>query len=267
VRPDGDPEPDDYGLPPVDVVVPDDARELDRDVIAYRREERQRRRRERIRRLTRPFTRYGIVIPIIAGALLVALASGVLMTVFGPRPTPRPSTPMLAPHPTAAPGRVGGHLPDARVALIGRERVPIPLRDLRPGVILIAPPECRCEALVAELAARTQEFELRFWLTADRRADKSKPEEAVRRLRQLAGAAHHGTAVLVEDTGNVLSGTYAPPAASPGPAAAASGSAGASAAPAAAPTAVLVAPDGVVAGVLHSPQPGADLTDKIKALA
>ncbi|GLZ16096.1 hypothetical protein Acsp04_63310 [Actinomadura sp. NBRC 104425] len=267
MRPDGDPEPDDYGLPPVDVVVPDDARELDRDVIAYHREERQRRRRERIRRLTRPFTRYGLVVPIIAGALLVALASGVLMTVFGPRPAPRPSTPMLAPHPTAAVGRIGGYLPDAKVALIGRERVQIPLRDLRPGVILIAPPECRCEALVAELAARTQEFELRFWLTVDRRADKSRPEEAVRRLRQLAGAAHHGTAVLLEDTGNVLAGTYAPPVASASPTATASGAAPASAAPSAVPTAVFVAPDGVVSAVLYSPQPGADLTEKIKALA
>ncbi|MEU6036334.1 hypothetical protein ABZ801_13075 [Actinomadura sp. NPDC047616] len=267
MRPDGDPEPDDYGLPPVDVVVPDDARELDRDVIAYRREERQRRRRERIRRLTRPFTRYGIAIPIIAGALLVALASGVLMTAFGPRPTPRPSTPMLAPHPTAAPGRIGGYLPDAQVALIGRERARIPLRDLRPGVIVIVPPECRCEALVAELAARTQEFELRFWITADRRADKAKPDEAVRRLRQLAGAAHHGTAVLVDDTGNVLAGTYAPPVASASPTATASGAARPSGAPATAPTAVLVAPDGVVTEVLHAPQPGPDLTNKIKALS
>ncbi|WP_262402492.1 hypothetical protein [Actinomadura sp. CNU-125] len=40
MRSDGDPDPDDYGLPRVDIVVPDDARELDRDVVAYRREER-----------------------------------------------------------------------------------------------------------------------------------------------------------------------------------------------------------------------------------
>ena len=36
----GEPERDDSGLPPVDIVVPDDARELERDVQAYRREQR-----------------------------------------------------------------------------------------------------------------------------------------------------------------------------------------------------------------------------------
>ena len=34
----GDQGRDDYGLPPVDIEVPDDARELARDVQAYRRE-------------------------------------------------------------------------------------------------------------------------------------------------------------------------------------------------------------------------------------
>ncbi|GLW65385.1 hypothetical protein Arub01_36290 [Actinomadura rubrobrunea] len=268
MRPDGDPEPDDYGLPPVDVVVPDDARELDRDVIAYRREERQRRRRERMRRLARPFTRYGPAIPIIALALLIALVSGVLMTAFGPRPAPRPSIPMLAPHPTASPGRIGGFLPDARVSLIGRERVSVPLRDLRPGVIAVVPPNCGCERLVAELAARTQEFELRFWLVTDRRGDKTDPEEAIRRLRALAGAAHHGTALLVDDPDNVLADTYAPPVPSTSPGASPTASPhGTQAAPRAVPTAILVAPDGVVTDVLHEPRPGPELTEKIKSLA
>lgn len=109
MRPDGgDPEPDDYGLPRIDVVVPDDARELERDVVAYRREERRRRRRERTRRLARPFTRFGVAIPIIAGALLVALLSGVLMTAFGPRPAPRPTGAQLAPRPPRAPARSAG---------------------------------------------------------------------------------------------------------------------------------------------------------------
>ncbi|HEY8479887.1 MAG TPA: hypothetical protein VIL71_08675, partial [Spirillospora sp.] len=92
MRPDGDDqEPDDYGLPRVDVVVPDDARELERDVLAYRREQRRQRRRRRIRRLTRPLTRFGIAVPIIAVALLMALLSGILMTAFGPKPAPRPT--------------------------------------------------------------------------------------------------------------------------------------------------------------------------------
>src|ERR1700733_12266153 len=51
VSPGGGPDRDDAGLPPVDVEIPDDARELDRDVQAYRREQRAERRRRRSRRL------------------------------------------------------------------------------------------------------------------------------------------------------------------------------------------------------------------------
>ena len=46
---------DDGNLPPVNIVIPDDARELDRDVLAYRRELRAKRRRQRLLRLFRPF--------------------------------------------------------------------------------------------------------------------------------------------------------------------------------------------------------------------
>ncbi|MFD0540170.1 hypothetical protein ACFQY7_46675 [Actinomadura luteofluorescens] len=134
MRPDGgDPEPDDYGLPRVDVVVPDDARELERDVAAYHRERRRRRRRARARRLYRPLTRFGVAVPIIAGALLVALLSGVLMTAFGPRPAPRPTTAQLAPRPTASPGRVGGLLPDRRVDLVTAAAPPSPCGTCAPA--------------------------------------------------------------------------------------------------------------------------------------
>ncbi len=60
-------------------------------------------------------TRFGVAIPIIAGALLVALLSGVLMTAFGPRPVPRPTGAQLAPRPSASPGKIGGLLPDEQV--------------------------------------------------------------------------------------------------------------------------------------------------------
>ena len=41
--------------PPLDIQIPDDARELDRDVLAYHRELRAQRRRKRLRRLAGPF--------------------------------------------------------------------------------------------------------------------------------------------------------------------------------------------------------------------
>jgi hypothetical protein len=229
-------------------VVPDDARELDRDVVAYHREERRRRRRDRTRRLLSPVTRFGVAIPIIAGALIIALVSGALMTVFGPRPAPRPTAGLLAPNPSAAPGQIGGVLPAGEVALEGSERKPISVRDLRPGVIGIVPPSCACERIVAELATRTREFELNFWLAADRRGDATPAAEVRRDLRSLAGAAHGGTPQLLQDGQGILSGTYGGPQGARGL------------------TAVLVQPDGVVTHVLRSPQPGADLTAKVKSL-
>jgi hypothetical protein len=245
VRPDGDPEPDDYGLPRVDVVVPDDARELDRDVLAYHREERRKRRRARTRSL---LGGYGLAIPIITGALLVALISGGLMTVFGPRPAPRPTAALLAPHPSAAPGRVGGYLPDGEVAEIGKERRAKALRELRPGVIGIVPPGCACESTVAALAGPTTQFQLNFWLAADRRKGAAPPAETLRDLKALAGTAHTGTPTVIDDDQGLLARTYGT----------ATGSGGL--------TAVLVQPDGVVADVIRSPRPGQELTEKIKAL-
>ncbi len=78
----GDPGRDDFGLPPVDIEIPDDARELDRDVQAYRRELRAERRRLRARRLRGPLTRDGMVLPLLASCLVLALISGTLLTLF-----------------------------------------------------------------------------------------------------------------------------------------------------------------------------------------
>ncbi|TDD64619.1 hypothetical protein E1293_41325 [Actinomadura darangshiensis] len=254
MRPDGgDPEPDDYGLPHVDVVVPDDARELERDVVAYRREERRRRRRVRTHRLFRPVTRFGVAIPIIAGALLIALLSGVLMTAFGPRPTPRPTGVQLAPRPSASPGKVGGLLPDGQVDKMTGDRTPVKTRDLRPGVIGIVPPAYRCETVVADLAGRTQEYKLNFWLVADPRPGGGRKPASLKDLKACAGTAHNGTPQVLEDRGGVLAGAYAPAPGTPGPTGTGL-------------TAVFVAPDGVVTEVVRAPRPGPELAGKVEAL-
>src|ERR1700756_1759515 len=105
----GDPERDDYGLPPVDIEVPDDARELARDVQAYHRELRSGRRRHLARRLYGPLPRDGMVRPLLAGCLALTLVAATLLTVFtareptaGLRPQ-RPATGTGSPSP-ALPG-------------------------------------------------------------------------------------------------------------------------------------------------------------------
>jgi hypothetical protein len=76
--------------PPLDVQIPDDARELDRDVIAYHRELRARRRRRRLRRLTAPFSGPGTVMPLLASILAVCLVAGAMLSVatFSPAKGP-----------------------------------------------------------------------------------------------------------------------------------------------------------------------------------
>ena len=76
--------------PPLDIQIPDDARELDRDVLAYHRELRARRRRSRLRRLASPFAGEGTIMPLLASILAVCLVAGAMLSVatFSPQMAP-----------------------------------------------------------------------------------------------------------------------------------------------------------------------------------
>lgn len=230
----GDFDQDDYGLPRVDVVVPDDARELDRDLLAYRREQRRSRRLAAWRRAARPFTRHGVAVPVIAAALIVALVSGILITVLGPRSSPRVSHGRIADSPSAGPGAAGGPLPSGTV-FIGDE--PVPLADLGPGVIAIVPAACRCDSTVTELARQTLSARLKFTLTADRRESAESAEQALKELRRLQKRADKGVIEVADDRDGVLADGYA-----------ASGL-----------TTLLVRPDGIVNEIHRDLRPGTDL--------
>jgi hypothetical protein len=73
--------------PPLDIQIPDDARELDRDVLAYHRELRAQRRRNRLRRLTGPLAGQGTVMPLLASILAVCLVAGAMLSVATFSPT------------------------------------------------------------------------------------------------------------------------------------------------------------------------------------
>lgn len=81
--------------PPLDVQIPDDARELDRDVLAYHRELRAKRRRSRLRRLAGPFAGRGTIMPLLASILAVCLVAGAMLSVatFGPATAPAVKNP------------------------------------------------------------------------------------------------------------------------------------------------------------------------------
>jgi hypothetical protein len=167
----GEPERDDTGLPPVDIKIPDDARELDRDVQAYYREQRAERRRLRHHRLHGRFTRDGIVLPLLACCLILALITGTLLTVFTAtsdqnltRPpgygtgTSRPSAGISTPA-SSAPAALppspvvmqGQPLPSGTLRLAGSNKQ-IPLRSLRQSMLVLVPTGCGCSAAVSWLA-------------------------------------------------------------------------------------------------------------------
>jgi len=146
-------------------VVPDDARELARDVEAWRREERWRRRRERVERLAFPIprrwrsnragrrarSRAGATVPVIAlmvVAVALFAATATLVTSRGVAPT-RPPVPLKLAAPTAPAGAAGGLLPDATLTT---DTGATSARDLRPGVVGVVTPGCKCQAAVGELA-------------------------------------------------------------------------------------------------------------------
>ena len=84
--------------PPLDIQIPDDARELERDVLAYHRELRAVRRSRRLRMLARPFAGQGTMMPLLASILAVCLVAGAMLSVatFGPATAPETHT-----HPSA----------------------------------------------------------------------------------------------------------------------------------------------------------------------
>ena len=84
--------------PPLDIQIPDDARELDRDVLAYHRDVRAQRRRKRLRRLAgpfAPFAAHGNFMPLLASILAVCLVAGAMLSVatFSPATSPAERTP------------------------------------------------------------------------------------------------------------------------------------------------------------------------------
>ena len=80
---------------PLDIQIPDDARELDRDVLAYHRELRAKRRRNRLRRLAGPFAGRGTIMPLLASILAVCLVAGAMLSVatFSPASARRSDDP------------------------------------------------------------------------------------------------------------------------------------------------------------------------------
>jgi hypothetical protein len=151
VSPGSDPERDDTGLPPVDIEIPDDARELDRDVQAYHREQRALRRNRRSRRMHGLLSRDSMVVPLLICCLVFALISGTLLTLFTAtsidQGVPGQGAAGSLPAPVMTPGP---RLASDPVVVSGSRH---PLGSLGPAVLLVIPAKCSCAAQAAEIAS------------------------------------------------------------------------------------------------------------------
>jgi hypothetical protein len=150
---------DDSGLPPINIEIPDDARELARDVLAYHREQRAKRRRERLLRMLGPlarlgFIRHGTIFPVIATCVAMSMLAGAMLSVVTISPASAP-TMDKSPLATAGADSSPTPLPQDAVQLDGKL---VGVRTLTRSVLVLIPAACAvppgtaCGATLTELA-------------------------------------------------------------------------------------------------------------------
>jgi hypothetical protein len=243
----GDPERDDYPLPPVDIEIPDDARELERDVQDYHRELRAQRRHRLARRLGGSITRDGMVLPLLASCLALTLLAGTLLTMFTARrvvppatqTTSEPQTATATPTPTV--GQPGAPLPAATVIV---DSAATPLRWLKPAVLVLVPVGCRCARLARQLATQASAAKVSIYfaaVTARSAAQARAVAQQARANRSIRKRAH-----LLTDKQGALATAYQPQPREL--------------------TAILVYPDGSVSRIYRASEPAGQLGPQIKQL-
>jgi hypothetical protein len=200
-----EPERDDGSLPPVNIVIPDDARELDRDVLAYRREMRALRRRQRRRRVLRPFNGPGggpaAIVPLIALCLAIALVGGSLLAVLttGPVEQDATLTPSATPRATGTTVALTT-LPAGSVQIDGKTSEPV--RSLVSSAIALVPDDCGCGQSLIRLAGQARAAGARVYFVGS----------GVPSAQLLAETAEYGDddAVAADDADGVLTDAYHP---------------------------------------------------------
>jgi hypothetical protein len=209
------PERDDFGLPPVDIEIPDDARELDEDVHSYHRELRALRRKRRSDRLRRPLTRpghwpgrEGITVPLLACCLMLALITSTLLVMFAADQTGVPQSAgtghAAVSHPAAAPrratGKVGQPLPSALVIVGGSFESLRAVTADRPSMLALVPQGCGCAAAVRQLGAAADSAHVHLYLVGT--------PATMTQLVPLAAQAGQSTGQVADDTARVLATVY-----------------------------------------------------------
>ena len=133
----------DGSLPP-EWTAPDDARALEGDLRAWRREQAAAARRQRFAAAAGRRWRW-------------RGSSGLVIALVAPIGLPTTSEARPLASPTRSPGSIGGLLPSVTVRVGAKERA---ARELRPAVLAMLPQPCRCTLAVRELSAVVGQFAL-----------------------------------------------------------------------------------------------------------
>jgi hypothetical protein len=224
---------DDGSLPPANIEIPDDARELARDVLAYHRELRAKRRRERMRRVLRPlarvgFFRHGSIFPLIAACVALSLIVGTTLSVMTARPVSSPTADVTPPGPA--------RLPQDTVKVDGRF---VSVGSLADSVLVLIPLSCGCGAVLSGIAKQAASARVTiYFVYAARNA------EGAAQMATLTADYGDRVAQTVYDVNELLFVDYPAPSS---------------------PVALVVARDGTV-GVHRAFPPGFDLSPALRSL-
>lgn len=191
----------DDGLPQVDVEIPDDLSELDREVHAYHRERRKERRQELFRHFVPGYRRlgpYGVLAPVVAAALIVTAVLGSVLSFLGPRPS-QTDRAAGAPHDQGAARRqqpgVGQRLPKTGVSVDGS---PTSLARIHSAAVVAVPTNCGCKRTIDALTSTARSNHVSVYL--------SGPAKQVQKLAAREGRYPH----VVNGAGPTLTSRYRP---------------------------------------------------------
>lgn len=200
---------DDGNLPPVNIVIPDDARELDRDVLAYHREQRARRRRQRLMRLFGPFSRrdhggHAAILPLIATCVALSMLAGAMLSVITMGPASAPTV-SQSPGASYRPGQAidaGGltALPSGTVWL--NDTTAVDVHSLVSSTLALVPANCACGPALRRLAGQAAAARVKLYFVASGTASSQLP--------RLALNYGDGIAVPVYDKAGILDAAYHP---------------------------------------------------------
>jgi hypothetical protein len=190
---DREPGPDDGSLPPADVVVPDDARDLARDVLAYRREMRALRRREW---LLRVLGRLGLsghpaAFPAIATCVALALLAGTMLSVASFNSGTPPLT-AASPEPSVT------TMPTGEVRLDNAQVVPTTALD--GSLLVLVAPDCGCGTSLENLARQAKDAGAHVYFVYD----AERADAGLAQLAQMTPQYGDGVARSVYDLSGVF---------------------------------------------------------------